>query len=309
MRLASFAAAALFAAAACSDDRPAAVPTDAAPEAVAPPGQDGATPPGEDAGPDAAPPGPSFVVTDETLDVSGQARSFTLVVPASYDASRSYPLVVVFHGDANDGPSFRLRYQFENASRDDAIVVYPSGMPHWHLYEPVGQNPDIPFVEALIDDLVSRYSIDRARVFANGWSKGGFFVNQFACRRSGVFRAISAHAGGAPNEPDGAGTWPNGYVKCNEQQTGIAALISHGASDSVVTVGSGDFAAMYWAYVNGCGDKSTRTATATAPAPCTQHAGCPAGRPVVWCEIPELGHRLWSEGASASWAFFQGLGP
>jgi len=41
-----------------------------------------------------------------------------------------------------------------------------------------------------------------------------------------------------------------------------------------------------------------------APSPCVEHNGCAAGKPVVWCAVPGLGHDVWDHAAEAIWAFF-----
>jgi hypothetical protein len=44
--------------------------------------------------------------------------------------------------------------------------------------------------------------------------------------------------------------------------------------------------------------------TATTPSPCVTSTGCPAGYPVILCEIPGMGHQIWSEAPTTIWAFF-----
>lgn len=254
-----------------------------------------------------APPPPKVDVTTETLQVFGEARSFVLVVPRSYAAAKSYPLVMVFHGDGGNGAGVRAGYPLDDHSGEDAIVVYPDskGGFSWDLYTPEAQNPDNAFVAAIAADLATRYTIDLARVFGTGYSSGAFFVNQLACRKTGFFRAIVPHAGGAPYEPNDPSStyWKGSYTKCANQTGGVAAMIVHGSDDTIVVPESGDFTAQYWAYVNGC-DEAKETRAPTTPAPCTQHAACPAGMPVLHCSIPNIGHGLWSESAKQAWAFF-----
>ncbi len=250
-----------------------------------------------------SPPEPSVFATTEVFDLGPETREFVLVVPRTYTAARAYPLVLVFHGDGGTGPSMRETHNFDDQSRDGAIVVYPSGKDRaWDLYTRASENADDAFVVALVEHLTTRFNIDRARVFGTGFSKGAFFINQLACRKPALFRAIAGHAGGAPYEPEdpAATSWPNGYVQCADQTTGVAALVVHGLDDSVVPFESGDFEAEYWAYVNGC----TRTRIAGEPPPCVAYEGCPAELPVTFCAIPGLGHALWPEAAQAAWSFF-----
>jgi polyhydroxybutyrate depolymerase len=250
------------------------------------------------------PAGSSVKTTRETMSFNGATRKYILSVPLDYDASRAYPLVMEFHGNPGTADFMLDAFPFDGASKGDAIVVYPNAAgSDWDLYNPTDQNPDMGYVKAVIDELASKYTIDKQRVLGFGWSGGAFFVNQLACRFPGLFRAIASHAGGAPDEPSvpNVEKHPNGYLKCAGGP--IATFVVHGDKDNVVVPGSGEFAAMYWAYVNGCGEGRSDT----TPSPCRKYDGCPASAPVHLCMIPGLGHPLWSEGQAASWGFFRDL--
>lgn len=255
-----------------------------------------------------APSSPQVDVTNETLQVGPEARTFVLAIPKGYDAARSYPLVLAFHGDGGNGAGMRAAYPFDAHSGADAIVVYPDGKGGWDLYTPEAANEDDAFVAAIADNLKARFNIDASRVFGVGYSSGAFFIEHIACRRSTFFRGIVPNSGGAPNEPNDptATYWKAEYTKCANQTGGVAAMIVHGTDDSVVMPVSGDFSAQYWAYVNGCDDRA-ETRIATTPAPCLAHATCPPGKPVLYCPIPNIGHGIWSQSAREAWAFFQEL--
>ena len=259
------------------------------------------TPPGT-----SPPASAKLTVTNETLDVEGTPRQYTLAVPNTLQA-RLYPLVLVFHGDGGDGPGMRSYHTLDAFSGDEAIVAYPTGINQgWNLYEPSSTNADMKFVDVLVAALSAKLKIDPKRVFGVGYSAGGYLINQIACRKNGFFRGIVVHAGGAPNEPQdpAAGTWPSGYTKCSGQleapSGGVATLAIHGEQDAPE---GGEFVATYWASLNRC--KETRSAT--TPQPCEQHDGCPTDKPVVWCKIPGLGHGVWPNGVAAGWTFIKSL--
>lgn len=279
-------------------------------------GGGGATPVGAsssgeaDAGAPGEPaPPPKVDVTTETVQVGASARTFVLASPKGYDPARTYPLVLVFHGDGGNGAGMRAAYRFDDHSAADAFVAYPDGKnAGWDLYTPEAENEDDAFVVAIVQDLTARFSIDASRAFGIGYSSGAFFIEQVACRKSTLFRGIVPNAGGAPNEPNDANAsfWKPYYTRCANQSGGVAAMIMHGTNDPVVEPESGDFSAQYWAYVNGCDDQK-ETRTAASPAPCLAHANCPAGKPVLYCPIPNIGHGWWADSAKSAWAFFQGL--
>jgi polyhydroxybutyrate depolymerase len=280
--------------------------TDTSPTTPSATAHDGTNPPSSNRA-DAPP--PTITSTTESIDVSGEPRSFVLSVPGTYNKTKSYPLVLAFHGDGGDGAQIRSALQLENAFGQDAIIAYPSGTAKtWNLYGPPKQNPDLAFITSLVDSLRARFAIASNRVFGIGFSNGAFMINQVACRRPGLFRAIAPFSGGAPSEPqDSAATrWANGYVRCEGQTlgSGPAVIVVHGTVDNVVTYQSGDFTAQYWAYINGCAE--TRAEPGPMQ-PCTGYGGCPSGKNVLLCPIDGLGHGIWSEAAKAAWMFFRGL--
>ena len=237
-------------------------------------------------------------VTTRTVEVGGTKRQYVIVEPALLDAAKHYPLVLVFHGDGGDASGFHRTFPFEKASGADAILAYPDGInATWDL-DTNFDNRDVKFVEAVVEDVAGRLPIDRKRVFAAGYSSGGFLSNIIACQKSGLLRAISSSAGGAPYKQ--ALVWANGYPKCPGQEP-VAMLALHGESDYGVGLDSGRFSAEYWAYINGCKTDEMET---TFYKECRAYRGCPSGKAVAFCPIPGLGHWVWDRAAEASWTFF-----
>jgi polyhydroxybutyrate depolymerase len=231
--------------------------------------------------------------------VSGTQRRYIVVDPLSLVPGRRYPLVLLFHGDGGDATGFHKSWPFERASGDDAILVYAEGVRRTWDLETLQDNADERFVETIIGEVASSRPIDRSRIFAAGYSSGGFLANLLACRKPGMLRGIVSNAGGAPyNQRE---KWDNGYPKC-PGQAGVAMLALHGEGDEIVTLDSGRFSAEYWAYVNGCATDQMET---TGYPECRIYRGCPQGKAVGFCSIPSLGHWVWDEAAEASWTFFQ----
>ncbi|MDB4945651.1 MAG: Sterol desaturase [Labilithrix sp.] len=245
-------------------------------------------------------PGGETRVSRRRLAVDGVSRDYLLVEPAAPPAAGTkLPVVFVLHGDGGTMESFHEGFPFEKASGDGAYLVYPDGIhATWDLDTKL-RNREVAFFEHIATDLAARYPIDRARVFAAGYSSGGFLANLVACQKPGFFRAITSSAGGAPYRQ--ALVWANGFTKCPGQEP-TAALALHGTGDHNVTLDSGRFSATYWAYVNGCTQDAMET---TAYDECHAYRGCPAGKAVAWCEVPGLGHWVWDHAAEASWTFFR----
>lgn len=240
----------------------------------------------------------SLATSTHTITAAGLSRRYLLAAPAPFDSSKRYALVLVFHGDGGDGDGFHRAFPFESASGSEAFLAYPDGIDRGWDLETLWNNREVKLAEAIVDELASRFPIDRARVFATGYSSGGFVSNVIACHRPGLLRAFTSSAGGSPYGQ--ALVWPNGYTKCPGQQP-TAMMALHGERDFGVPLQSGRWSATYWAYVNGCSADEMET---TGYDECHAYRGCPTGKAVVWCSIPGLGHWVWDRAAEASWTFF-----
>lgn len=232
----------------------------------------------------------------KSIDAKGEKRSYILSVPTAYDAYQAYPVVFVFHSGGGTGAKARDYFEFQTIAEDKAIFVYPDGKRgEWDLDTPAKDNGDIALFDALLADLKANACIDESRVFATGSSMGAYFSNQLGCRRGDALRAIAPHAGGGPYDDDSAYD-EAGHLKCAGKP--VAAMVFHGDNDTNVSVTDGQLSVDHWAWANGC----KKTTKPIAPSPCVAYDGC--SKPVVWCKIPGIGHRVWSEGPKASWDFF-----
>jgi polyhydroxybutyrate depolymerase len=238
-------------------------------------------------------------VLSRTVAVGGVARRYLLVAPAHPDPSRKYPLVFYFHGDGGDGVGMQRNVPFERASGDSVLVAYPDGIGSTWDLETLEGNRDVALAEALVDDVARDFTVDRAQLFATGYSSGGFFANVLACHRPGFLRAIASSAGGAPYHQ--AETWPNQFPKCPGQKP-TATLVLHGTDDMGVTLDSGRFDAEYWAYINGCTMSEMET---TAYPECRAYRGCAPGKDVVFCQVPGLTHWVWDRAPEVTYEFFR----
>jgi polyhydroxybutyrate depolymerase len=237
----------------------------------------------------------------QSLQVGPMTRRYVEIDPSVTSRDGLRALVLVFHGDGGSAESFHSAIPYERTSQGDAVVVYPDGLGSTWTLGGADPNQDLRFVDALVAKMIARGGVDPHRVFAFGYSSGGFLANLIACRHPGLLRAFASNAGGAPYDQKLA--YANGFPKCEGEQP-TAAMILHGDQDFGVTLDSGEFSASYWAYVNGCNEHERET---TGYAECQAYRGCPRATPVVWCEIGDLGHWVWSAGAEASWQFFKSL--
>jgi polyhydroxybutyrate depolymerase len=75
-------------------------------------------------------------------------------------------------------------------------------------------------------------------------------------------------------------------------------MVFHGVNDTTVKLADGQASIDHWAWANGC----KGSPAPTSPSPCVAYQAC--ARPVVWCKLPGEGHKIWAQGANATWDFF-----
>jgi polyhydroxybutyrate depolymerase len=269
------------------------------------PGSSGSTtsPSGTSSG---TPPGPTqhVTLTSETFAFGGEERTYELALPKTYDAKKTYPLVMSFHGNPGTADWMAQNLPFDSVSKGDAVIVYPQAATEdWDLYTPTDSNRDMAFIKALIGEVkAKKANIDTKKVFGFGYSGGAFFLTQFTCRFGGVFKAISVNAGGGPDEQQmGYDQRPNGCYIC--PGGAVPIIVTHGTADDNVEFASGEFTHACYASTNGC----KQTLSDSTPAPCQVHDGCPASKPVKWCPIEGQSHALWDGAMTQAWAFFTSL--
>ena len=145
-------------------------------------------------------------INDElkTINVNGVNREFILYIPSTYDSINAVPLMLNFHGwtmSASD--QMNLSDMRALAESEKFILVYPQGTKfknrfygstHWNVgsWTTGSNSDDLGFVDKLIDHVSVNYNIDLERIYACGYSNGGFFSHELACNLSNKIAAIGA---------------------------------------------------------------------------------------------------------------------
>ena len=126
----------------------------------------------------------------QSLQYDGNNRQYELYIPQNYDGSESVPLLFNFHaGDGTSASQIYISDMRNLADENNFILVYPQaiadptdgGSLNW-MFKGESDHDDIYFVEAMIDEIATQYSIDQSRVYACGYSLGGEFVHELLCR-------------------------------------------------------------------------------------------------------------------------------
>jgi polyhydroxybutyrate depolymerase len=132
--------------------------------------------------------------TNAAVESGEEVRRYLLHVPVNLDPARPVPLVISLHGAwLYPGMQKRLTGWNAVADREMFIVAYPraSGFPRvWHLEPGPALIADVRFLSNLIDDLSSRFNIDRSRIYVSGYSNGAAMAFMLSCALPGRIAAV-----------------------------------------------------------------------------------------------------------------------
>ncbi len=138
---------------------------------------------------------------ERTYTVDGVERT-ALIYPATKPtAGGDPPLVLVFHGHGGTA-RHAARTMAVHQHWPEAVVAYLQGLLTPGIYDPEGTRPgwqqqpgdqggrDVAFFDAVLADLLARYEVDPARVYALGHSNGARFVNVLWVERGDQLAAL-----------------------------------------------------------------------------------------------------------------------
>lgn len=146
---------------------------------------------------------------NHTIDLrhDGRNRSYLIHVPPG--ATGALPVVLGFHGGGGHAANFQSYAELDRvADRERFLVVYPNGtgpiagrLLTWNAgdgccgYALNNTVDDVGFVVAVVNDLATRITVDRRRIYATGHSNGGIFSHRLAAERPDLVAAIAPVAG------------------------------------------------------------------------------------------------------------------
>ncbi|RYZ36097.1 MAG: hypothetical protein EOO71_33090 [Myxococcaceae bacterium] len=183
---------------------------------------------------------------DWTVEHGGRTRAYRVHVPTGYDATKPTPVVFSFHGFASNEVEQEQLSRFSTLGDTEGfIAVYPRGLNFPEIYgqgdadtrgwngvaccgpAQIAKVDDVGFVDAVLADLDTRVCTDPRRVFASGFSNGGFFSYRLACERAQRFAAVAPVAG------------MEALTDCDPSRP-IPVLHFHGTADPTILYDGGD---------------------------------------------------------------------
>jgi polyhydroxybutyrate depolymerase len=188
-------------------------------------------------------------LSDQTLSVDGVERRYRIHVPA--DLNEPTALIVVLHGGGGDGTSSAddpldpLAVFREVADREDAVVVYPQGLPAkdragdragWDDCrgdsEVANGADDTTFLASLITGIGGAFGLDASHTLVTGTSNGAQMAQSLAFARPELIGALAISAGNLPFKPK-PGPCTDGPSQA------VPILMTHGTADEMMPYGGG----------------------------------------------------------------------
>ena len=255
-------------------------------------------------------PSPSGQVFEKMLVHNDTLRSYLLYVPAAYDGSKEWPLVINYHGFTNSAFDQMFISQM-NPVADTAnfLVAYPQGLivdnPFagfssygWNVFDTLSNNDDLDFTSKLIDHINTDYSLDPSQVYATGWSMGANMALILSCRLPDRIASVAGVAGRfAESQMD----------ICNPGRP-FSALLIHGTTDPIdsfegdgVLFSAVPNSATFFADLNNCAADTVVTEfpdlveTDSSTVTQVEYTTCDANTEVLYYRINGGGH-AWPGG-------------
>lgn len=171
-------------------------------------------------------------IVSGSFEFDGLTRTYSVYLPIDFQPGNSSPLLLALHGYTQNGQSM-MSFSGFNQVADTAgfVVVYPDGIENaWNVGFSGGSTADdVGFLLALIDTLHQRYNIDYTRVYATGFSNGGFMSYRLACETPDRIAAVAPVSG----------TMTVGSAASCAPGLSVPVLHIHGTSDFVVSYNGG----------------------------------------------------------------------
>lgn len=133
--------------------------------------------------------------------IMGEARAAIVYPPTVQDKHAKAPLIFVFHGHGDNAWFATEQFPFQQLW-PEAIVVFPQGLPTPSASDPKGErrgwqhqmgevgDRDLKLFDAMLRTMHAKFRVDDQRIYAAGFSNGGFFDYILWSQRGNLFAAF-----------------------------------------------------------------------------------------------------------------------
>ncbi|UOB16832.1 extracellular catalytic domain type 1 short-chain-length polyhydroxyalkanoate depolymerase [Abyssalbus ytuae] len=236
---------------------------------------------------------------------NGLERNYLLVLPDSYDNNHNFPLVIALHGAGGKASQMEKHYNLtQKANAENYVIVYPEGtqsdgvlgLRYWNAggcCKDAADNKtdDVKFIQELIEKIISRYHINRKRIYITGMSNGAMMAYRLACELPGKIAAIAPVAGTMYTEGNCPATTPVPILHIHSEKdtrvpynggTGVGGIYFPPVEEGIAK----------WIKINDC-KESSRTETQFSNYKTIEWSGC---QKPVKIYLTEDGGHSWPGG-------------
>ena len=242
-----------------------------------------------------------------TIKVGKESRKYWLYVPTNI--KDNCPFVLSLHG-AGGHDTDKSPFRTDVADKAGCIVAYPQGKdtsfpglggmtaPGWSSYGE--ENFDTDFLKAVIEDVATKYKIDRQRLYCCGFSNGGMMTYTMANTNSQIFAAFAAISGYPINE----------FHLHHTSARPVPFLHIHGKNDDFVKYSLVPNVIDNMVARNGANPVPQKTVKSGKYTKSIYEAG-EGGFPIIYYEIDGMGHSPFTNSTEKNsssqtmWDFFQ----
>lgn len=220
---------------------------------------------------------PGAASTPLTLSHNGKTRQYYVKMPANYDQTNPYRLILTLHalmgtaqqvtvGAGGYLPWYGLPDQVNDTV--NAIYVAPNGL-NYGWANTGGE--DVGFLQKVIQAVEGDLCVDQKLRFSTGFSYGAAMSYALACSLGKEIRAVAALSGNPMISGCSGGTAPVAYYG------------EHGVSDSVLPITGGREMRDRFVKNNKCTAQAPKEpASGSGTHIKTTYSGCDPNYPVVW---------------------------
>ncbi len=189
------------------------------------------------------------------LTYENALRSYRVYTPNGYQPGENIPLVVYLKGFFYS-TDIQMEYTQWNvlADKEHFMVAYPEALfDFWNygLNFPF-DNDDVGFLEYMLDDIASNYSVDPTRVYATGISEGGS-MTYYMGNHSNRFAALGVVAGGMTKNDNLIPDYPVPVINFRGKSDPISPWNSNGVMKGMGMI------LKFWVDLNQCNPEPQAT--------------------------------------------------
>ncbi len=163
--------------------------------------------------------------TVHSIDINGLQRNYLLHTPSKWTSDEQLPLIFMLHGNGGEPLGLEsISGMSILADNQHFFVCYPWGIrAAWEWRH--GTNRDVELIDQLITSLSSSHNIDQDRVYAVGFSLGGYLAHNLASELGDRLAGTASLSG----------SMSSSVAENFDATDKVNVLIIHGTSDDQVS--------------------------------------------------------------------------